>query len=228
MAQLSSIHAQKNPQGRIPYDIASLASIACVRRLKAGEMLFAEGDEASYCYQVASGFMKQYATLEDGRRQVSEFHDVGDFFGLADADRHLHTAEAVVDTAIRCYPKESFYRITNSSLELSQFFREELTDKLQWTQERMILLGRFSAGERVAFFILSQSDAVGSTEIVLAMSRQDIADFLGLTVETVCRVLSRLKADGVIHMPTARRLEILDRARLTGQAGGLRCNGPIN
>ncbi|MGE0407650.1 MAG: helix-turn-helix domain-containing protein [Amphiplicatus sp.] len=226
MAQISTLQPRDEARGQRSKSksdhVANLASIGHLRRLKAGETLFAEGDEASFCYQVASGFIKQYATLEDGRRQVSDFDSVGEFFGMSDSDQHLQTAEAVTDSAIRCYPKDALYRMINSSIELSRFFHDALVARLQKAREGMMILGRLNAAERVAHFLLRLSKDATSRDIHLPMSRQDIADYLGLTVETVCRVLAQLKAEGVIRLQSARQMTVCDRAKLASLAGGLR------
>ena len=85
-------------------EMAGLAASANIRRFKSGETIFVEGDAAPYCYQVVTGFVKEYNTLEDGRRQVADFYGIGELFGISELDEQLHTAEAISDCAIRCYP----------------------------------------------------------------------------------------------------------------------------
>ena len=192
-------------------EIAGLAASANVRRFKTGETIFVEGDAAPFCYQVVTGFVKEYNTLEDGRRQVADFYGVGELFGISELDEQLHTAEAISDCAVRCYPRDNLLRAVAVSPELSHQFLDTLMTRLHHARERMIMLGRMSAMQRVATFLIRLSSDQGVTDnIRLAMSRQDIADHLGLTIETVCRALTELRKKDVIVMPSARVLSIPD------------------
>ena len=190
-------------------DDADLAAIASIRRMKAGETLYLEGDNALYCYQVVSGVVKEYNTLEDGRRQVADFYGVGELFGISELDEQLHTAEAITDCAVRSYPREAFIRVIAASPQLSQHFLDTLMTRLHRARERMVMLGRMSAMQRVTSFLLRLADEQNTSDGVhLSMSRQDIADHLGLTIETVCRALTELKKRDLIIMPSARLFSI--------------------
>lgn len=202
-------------------EIAGLAASANVRRFKTGETIFVEGDAAPFCYQVVTGFIKEYNTLEDGRRQVADFYGVGELFGISELDEQLHTAEAISDCAIRCYPRDNLLHAVAVSPELSHQFLDTLMTRLHHARERMIMLGRMSAMQRVATFLMRLSSDQGVTDnIRLAMSRQDIADHLGLTIETVCRALTELRKKDVIKMPSARVLSIPDAEVLDRIAHG--------
>ncbi len=202
-------------------ETAGLAASTSVRRFKAGETLFIEGDAAPYCYQVVSGAVKEYNTLEDGRRQVADFYGVGELFGFSELDEQLHTAEAITDCAVRCYPRDALLRAVAASPELSHQFLDTLMSRLHRARERMIMLGRMSAIQRVASFLLRLSAEQSTTgNVRLSMSRQDIADHLGLTIETVCRVLTELKKKRVIEMPSARIYSILGELSLEDIAHG--------
>lgn len=199
----------------------ALASNANVKRFKAGETLYVEGDEAPYCYQIVSGVAKEYNTLEDGRRQVADFYGVGELFGISEIDEQLHTAEAITDCAVRCYPRDLFLRAVAASPTLSQIFLDTLMTRLHRTRERMIMLGRMSAIQRVAAFLLRLCAEQDSTDnIRFLMSRQDIADHLGLTIETVCRALTEMKKRGVLVFETARLFSIPDEDALEDIAHG--------
>lgn len=200
---------------------AALASNANVIRYKAGETLYVEGDDAPYCYQVVSGVVKEYNTLEDGRRQVADFYGVGDLFGISELDEQLHTAEAITDCVVRCYGRDQFLKAVASSPELAHKFLDTLMTRLHRSRERMIMLGRMSAMQRIAAFLLRlSSEQKATSNIRFLMSRQDIADHLGLTIETVCRVLTEMKKRGVVIFETARLFSIPDEDMLEDVAHG--------
>lgn len=199
---------------------AGLPICASVRRFKAGETIYVESDDARYCYQLISGVAKEFNTLEDGRRQVADFYNTGDLFGLSETRAQLHTAEAITDCTLRCYPRDTFMQTIAASPELSKFFLDTLMSRLHRARERMIMIGRMTAIERVVSFLLRlKEDQNGAREITIAMSRQDIADHLGLTIETVCRTLTELKKQGVIAMPSARLFSIIDAAQMDDLTG---------
>lgn len=187
------------------FNVEDLTSCASIRRIKAGETLYVEGDEAPYCYQTLDGVIKEYNTLEDGRRQVADFYGANELFGICELDEHLHTAEAITNCTIRCYPRTSYLKAIADSPELTKQFLDTLMTRLHRSKERIIMLGRMSAAQRVAIFLIRLTEQQGTTDNVkVAMSRQDIADHLGLTIETVCRVLTNFKKKQLINMPSAR------------------------
>jgi CRP-like cAMP-binding protein len=203
------------------FGAASFAASANIKRLKAGETLYVEGDAAPFCYQVASGVVKEYNTLEDGRRQVADFYGVGELFGISELSEQLHTAEAVTDCTVRGYPRETFLHAVASSPELSHHFLDTIMTRLHRARERMVMLGRMNAIQRIASFLLRLSEQQETaTDIHFPMSRQDIADHLGLTTETVCRALTTLKKKGMVIMPSARVFSIPDEDRLEDVAHG--------
>ncbi len=198
-----------------------LAAAANVRRVKAGETLYVEGDAAPFCYQIVSGVVKEYNTLEDGRRQVADFYGVGELFGISELDEQLHTAEAITDCAVRSYPRDVFMQAVATSPTLSQHFLDTLMTRLHRARERIVLLGRMSAIQRVTSFLLRLvSEQHTAQNVRLMMSRQDMADHLGLTIETVCRALTDLKKRGLIVMPSARLFTIPDEDILDDIAHG--------
>ena len=193
-----------------PSDTA-LAANANVIRFQAGETLYVEGEAAPFCYQVVSGVVKEYNTLEDGRRQVADFYGVGELFGISELEEQLHTAEAITDCAVRCYKRDQFLKAVASSPDLSQKLLDTLMTRLHRSRERMVMLGRMSALQRVAAFLMRlSSEQHATSNIRFLMSRQDIADHLGLTIETVCRALTEMKRRGVIMFETARLFSIPD------------------
>lgn len=202
-------------------DFQGLLPNTNVRKLKPGETLYIEGDNAPYCYHVISGVLKEYNTLEDGRCQVADFYHEGELFGISELEEHLHTAEAITHCAVRCYPRGSYLQAIAASPERSAEFLDTLMTRLHRASERMIMLGRKSAIQRVATFLLRLRDEQDCEQnIRFFMSRQDIADHLGLTIETVCRILMDLKKRNFIEMHSARLFSIMDVDALFDTAHG--------
>ena len=163
--------------------------------------IFAQDEPAQYCYLVLSGCVRTVTLIEDGRRQVGEFLLPGDLFGCDSLAEHDFSAEAVTQVVVRRYCRRALESLADSSRELARTLRELSANQLRAARERMIMLGRKTASERIAGFLVEMSergavDAHGRIE--LPMSRTDVADHLGLTIETVCRGLSELHRVGTI------------------------------
>ncbi|PSH70051.1 transcriptional regulator [Phyllobacterium brassicacearum] len=167
-----------------------------------GSEIYAQGEKAVNIYQVEFGAVRIYRLLADGRRQISAFHLSGEIFGLeADANHHFF-AEAITGTNLRVFPRS---KLGDISQELFSLTLRSLTR----AQEHLLVLGRQTAAERVAAFLLDLAERQGGLEqIEMPMSRMDIGDYLGLTIETVSRVFSKLKDTGIIALPTLRSAEI--------------------
>jgi len=201
-----------------------LKSIGTVHRLDAGQALFREGDEADDVFQIVQGIVKLYRLLPDGRRQIVGFVSKQNLVGFDDDETYLYTAEAVTPVSVSRYRRNQFYRLVD---EVPGFARHILSARcrdLHSAQDQMLLLGRKTALERIASFLLllakMQTEAHGDGSIEVPMTRCDIADFLGLTIETVSRSLTKLRRDKVISLPTATHIEIVNRDRLEDLAGG--------
>lgn len=163
--------------------------------------IHAEGDEVRFCYRVVSGCVRSVRLTEDGRRQVGEFHMPGDMFGLDDLTTHAFAAEAVIDATLRRYPRRMVENLAESHAVLSRRLRELAFSNLRAAHGRMLLLGRGTAPERITAFLLEMERRLGhqgSGMMELPMGRADMADHLGLTVETICRVLAGLKREGSV------------------------------
>lgn len=200
---------------------AGLDLASNIRRIRTGETLYVEGDAAPYCYQIIRGVVKEYNTLEDGRRQVTDFYGVGELFGISEQHEQLHTAEAITDCTFYSYPRDRFMHAVSSSPKLSQCFVDTLMVRLHRARKRIVMLGRMTAMQRVTSFLLRLSEEQQTCDdIHLQMSRQDIADHLGLTIETVCRVLTELKKRGLVVMPSARLFSISDCETLCDASQG--------
>jgi len=175
--------------------------------------IYGQDDPAQYCWRILSGCVRTVKLLEDGRRQVGEFLFVGDIFGLDDLAIHDFAAEAVTEVKLRRYPRRMVEALAESHASLAHWLRTLTLNNLHAAHERLMLLGRKTAMEKLASFLLEmdrRSTTPGRAMLDLPMSRADIADHLGLTVETVCRVLAHLKRDGALGI-CRTGVELYDR-----------------
>lgn len=186
----------------------------CLRHAR-DEEIFGEGEAADYVYQVISGSVRTHRLLRDGRRQIDEFHFAGDYFGIEAGDVHRVTAEAMVDTTVRMVRRGALSNLAAQRSDVAKALFRLTVAGLQRSQDHVLMLGRKSARERVVGLLIDLADRVGAREeLDVPMSRQDMADYLGLTIETVSRSLTQLQADGVIALPTTRHIVLRDRAAL--------------
>lgn len=177
--------------------------------------IFGEGESAEYLYKVVSGAVRLSKLMSDGRRQIGAFCLPGDLFGMEADDVHHFSAEAVGDCSVLVVKRSAFLsRTSRDSGMVAELWTQTLA-QLQRAQMHMLLLGRKNAQERVAAFLLEMAGRLSRQGAVeLPMSRQDIADYLGLTIETVSRTLTQLERNGVISIPVSRRILLRDRAAL--------------
>lgn len=177
--------------------------------------IYGEGEPAEYCYKVLHGAVRAYKLLNDGRRQIGSFFLPGDLFGLEAGEEHRFTAEAIVDTNIAIIKRSAIEAAAARDPNLARKLWSDTARALDRAQEHMLLLGRKNAQERVATFLLEMAKREPASESVeLPMSRQDIADYLGLTIETVSRTLSQFEAKATISLPTCRKIVLKDPAAL--------------
>ncbi|MEA2740520.1 MAG: family transcriptional regulator, nitrogen fixation regulation protein [Acetobacteraceae bacterium] len=177
--------------------------------------IYAEGDEARCFYKVVSGVVRTCRFLSDGRRQIDAFHMTGEVFGFEAGSDHRMSAEAVSDCTVVAYRRRGLETMIARDDRLGRWFFAHAMNCLELAREHSLLLGRGSAAQKISAFLLEASSREGSDGVIdLAMSRQDIADYLGLTIETVSRTLSQLERDGTIKLPTARRVVLKDRRAL--------------
>ena len=182
-----------------------------------GAEIFGESEPAIYVYQVVEGAVRSYKLLSDGRRQIGAFHLVGDIFGLENGALHRFTAEAIVDTTVRLAKRVSLEHVAEVDALVARELLSMTTINLQHAENHMLLLGRKTSLERVAAFLLEMDRRLQAAEVMaLPMSRRDIADYLGLTLETVSRALSQLHARGILEFlgQTQRQIVLLDRVAL--------------
>jgi CRP/FNR family nitrogen fixation transcriptional regulator len=181
----------------------------------ADHQVYAEGDAARYFYKVVSGVVRTCRFLRDGRRQIDEFHRAGDVFGFEAGADHGLAAEAVTDASVIAYRRRGLETIVSQDDRLSRWFFSHALSWIASAREHSLLLGRASAAQKIATFLEETDRRSGSGSVIeLVMSRQDIADYVGLTIETVSRTLSQLDRDGVIGLPSARRVVVKDRRAL--------------
>ncbi len=196
-------------------ELKTFRRLGCGIELRAGETLYSEGDPALSVFTVTEGIMRSSKVLADGRRQVTGFHMPGDFVGTTVSETHAFTVEAIEDARLCAFPMRRFENFVADHHEMERELYIAAASELAEAQQQMVILGRKTALERIASFFLSLSDrSNGSAVIELPMSRSDIADYLGLTKETVSRVLSDLKSRRTIRLQAIDRIEILDRPRL--------------
>ena len=181
--------------------------------------IFGENETADYLYQVVSGSVRTYKVLSDGRRQIGGFYLPGDIFGLELAGEHSLSAEAITDVKVLVVKRTALNALAARDATIAHQLFVRTSSELHRMQNRMLLLVK-SARERVASFLLEMAErAPRGNAIELPMSRQDIADYLGLTIETVSRTLTSLESDAAIQVPTSRRIVLRNRSALSRMNG---------
>src|ERR1700756_3547211 len=186
-------------------------------KYRGGAEVFGEAEPAEYIYQVIDGAVRSYKLLSDGRRQIGAFHLVGDIFGLANGGVHRFTAEAIVDTSVRLVKRVSLAHVAESDVSVARDLLNMTATNLKHAEDHMLLLGRKTSLERVAAFLLEMDHRLTATGVMaLPMCRRDIADYLGLTLETVSRPLSILQKQGILGFlgQTQRQIVLLGRPKL--------------
>ena len=189
-------------------------------KLAPGQALFHEGDPATRVFTLTRGTLKLYKLLADGRRQVTGFLYPGDFLGISVDDEHAFSAEALEDSQLCWFPRARFDDFVEDQPKMERELYRMAAHELAAAQQQFVLLGRKTASERLASFLLLLADRTSAAEgkksamVRLPMSRSDIADYLGLTKETVSRVISSLKRDRIIRLESLEMIRILDRGGL--------------
>ena len=177
--------------------------------------IFGENEPADYLYKVISGAVRTYKILSDGRRQIGGFYLPGDVFGLEFADEHSLAAEAITDIKVLVIKRSALAALADRNAGTARELYALTACELRRAQARILLLVK-SAQERVASFLLEMAErAAADNAIDLPMSRQDIADYLGLTIETVSRTLTALETAAAIDVPTSRRIVLRNRGALS-------------
>jgi CRP/FNR family transcriptional regulator, nitrogen fixation regulation protein len=182
---------------------------------KKDEEIYGEDEPAEYVYQVVSGAVRSYKLLTDGRRQIGAFHLPGDVFCLESGPAHRLAAEAIIDTNVRLVKRSSREKAAGIDVQVARKLWAMTAGELRHAEDHMLLLGRKTAMERVATFLLEMDRRLAVAGMMaLPMCRRDIGDYLGLTLETVSRALSQLHSQGVLGFSGARQIVLRNRQRL--------------
>jgi CRP/FNR family nitrogen fixation transcriptional regulator len=200
---------------------AALQSIGTVLKVKRNAAVFNQGDPARHVYKVIGGAIRTCRVLVDGRRQIADFHLPGDVFGLDWQCEHGFTAEALADAVIVSYPRTQLELAAETQAAVQKLLMSQLARSLSATQNHVVMLGRQTAQERLAWFLLRiMARSADGTELELPMSRLDIADYLGLTIETVSRGMSQFKRLHLITVSGAHKVTLKSVAALEAIASG--------
>ena len=209
-----------------PDDLAGLDAIAERMTLQAGDALVREGDAALDVFNVTSGSVRVYKLLPDGRRQITGFLFAGDFIGMASGEVYGFSAEAIEATTLCRFRRNEYRALIRQSPALEGALLDRATHELAAAQNQMLLLGRKTARERLASFLsdLPDRDPLRPSDdgvVHLPMTRSEIADYLGLTIETVSRELTKLKTAGVVTPLSLHALRVDRPEQLRDIADGV-------
>jgi len=182
--------------------------------------IFGGGERADYFYRVVRGAVRTYRILVDGRRQIGSFNLPGDIFGLEIGDTHMFAADAIVDSRILAIRRSTVMAWAEEDVKIARQVWAIKGEELKRTQSHVLLLIK-TAKERVAAFLMEMAARTrGDHEVELPMCRRDIADYLGLTIETVSRMLAALELKGAIALPNSRRVMLRNRRLLAAHSNG--------
>lgn len=186
-----------------------------IETLEPNEVLFWEGDAAANVFEIVSGVLRLYRLLSDGRRAIVGFMFPGDVLGVPCREGYSYTAEAVTTLRVRRLSRSQVFRLIDESVTVRRDLLAMAYDEMCAAQDHMLLLGRKTAEERVASFLLhvakrASEEGEFATEISLPMTRLDMADYLGLTIETVSRLMSKLKNEDLIALPSPSKVILRD------------------
>lgn len=197
-------------------DMDLVADIKTSLQRDAKQTLFSEGDAADHLFNIRSGTVRLSKMLADGRRQITGFLFPGDFFGLACKDVYNYSAEAIGPVELCRFPRKKLFKLFSELPEFGEKVFEITRTELQSTHEQMLLLGRKTAQEKICSFLImiqGKSDQIGDV-VDLPMNRSDIADFLGLTIETVSRQFGKLADERLIRVDGPHRIILLDKEKI--------------
>ena len=208
-------------------ELAELGRMGRRQRVKSGHTLIWEGDDAPLVANVLKGVLKLVVAASDGREQIVGIVFASDFIGRPFGKESLYRVTAMTDAEVCIYNRNSFDAFAGAHPHLQQKLLRRTLDELDRARYWMMLLGRKSAAEKVASFLLEMSDRLagqaGPTRrddgFELPFGRQQIADILGLTIETTCRQLTRMRADGLLDLPSRREVVIHNRRAVEAMAG---------
>lgn len=208
-----------------PDDQTKMASHVTTVALQAGQTLFSEGDSAEHVFNITSGSMSAAKSMPDGRRQIAGFLGAGDFLGATTRAEYTVSVEALAETHLCRFPRPAFRRLLSDMPCLEQRLLAVAENEIAAAQEQILLLGRKTAMERIASFLLLQASrmkarGMADNPVLLPMTRAEVGDYLGLTIETVSRCFSKLRKLDVIGLPAPDRVQIrqADQLRALSEA----------
>jgi CRP/FNR family transcriptional regulator len=207
-------------------DLRRLGEASTTHTAAPGTNFITEGESASAFFNITGGTARLYKLMHDGRRQITGFAGVGHFLGLAVSDAYAFSAEAIDPVQYCRFSRTKLRVLLDDFPTMEKRLLQLASSELVAAQEQMLLLGRKTARERVASFLLAQSRLgvlcpVPRTHFALPMTRGDIADYVGLTIETVSRTLTKLRSDGLLEIPNQTDIVIRNRAKLERIAEGV-------
>lgn len=209
------LRQDSGPASRVSDQFAAIAGlIASEFSYKKDEEIFGEGEPSEYVYQVVSGAVRTYKLLSDGRRQIGSFPVAGDVFGLESGSTNRLTTEAIVDTTVRLVKRSALERAATTNVQVARKLWSMTAAELSHAEDHMLLLGRKTAVERVAAFLLEMDRRLaGAGMLALPMCRLDIGDYLGLTLETIPGRFPN-STPKAFWLCGARQIVLRDRQRL--------------
>jgi CRP/FNR family transcriptional regulator, nitrogen fixation regulation protein len=232
-ASSTRLITERNSHRRIsdhPDLLKRLAPLAATNPCRRGQEICSQGHLADFWFRLVSGTARHCVVRADGRRQIIDLLLPGDFFGFTTAHEYDFAVEAVAEgTTVASFPRQRLEELADSDPQLAREIRQVAFETLSRLQTQLLTLGRVTALEKVSSFLLelaSRSSDDSSDNVVLPISRYDIADYLALSVETVSRSLTGLKTRGVIRMLGTRIVKIVDRDALDEAEGQVQ-SGPL-
>lgn len=217
VSRLRTVPSPRPPDGPLPEIPAVFGSVDLLGlpiHYQRNAEIFGESEPAEFLYKVVEGAVRTCRILADGRRQVCAFYLPGEVFGLEAAKRYHHSAEAICDSSIQLIRRSTLLRVAAHDAHVASELWALTAHELERMQDHALLLVR-SAQERVACFLLEMAERLTSAETVeLPMTRNDIADYLGLTIETISRTLGQFADEAMIALPRSRRILLRNRKAL--------------
>jgi CRP/FNR family transcriptional regulator, anaerobic regulatory protein len=207
-----------------PETLSSLFERQPAEQLQPGQSLFFEGDDARHVFELTEGALRIFRIISDGRRVITGFVYGGDLIGVSLKGNYLYGAEAIVPTKVRRLTRRAFEAAVTESDELRMQVFERVCDEMAAAQDQMVLLSCKNAEERLCTFLIKHARRASGTGVAqalvqLPMTRQDMADYLGLTIETVSRTITKLAGKGVLGCVGRHSIKIIKPMVLAQLAG---------
>lgn len=214
IAQQETFFHSRLFKGLSKEDMQEVAGFTKSKRLKAGSYLFRQHSKATHAYTLISGALMLERTSQSGRRQVIDFSHPGNFIGITNNDEFEFSVYCLRDAHLQCYVRNNFLELADRNPVLKNNIRRTGSNVLTHTLDQLFALGQKKAHERLCFLLqqISLRQPGSNPDVIdLIMNRQDIADYLGLTIETVSRAFTKLKNSNIIHIESAHKVRVIDR-----------------